>query len=357
MNAWLAWVWVLCLIATPAAHAGSAADWFSLATCRTGDRLVVSSAIAQDEGGLRCELTRYTFKDGATTVEPLSAECLQVGAPSPLDGGAAWPALDANGVVTWSDPACRPLRRVALRLDVRVVPARPTRSRLESAAGVPLRTSDFWREPLRRRVNVLGAGRVVGAFDVELQAPEIRLDGYDVGDRRHVLVAARWTFAHHEGAPVNDLGVQLVELDGSRLPPAGDDGGTQVVRGFDTLTAAERWREIARWQDAMAKGLEAMRAPQAIEARALATRRARQAALVGRRQFTAVLEACNRVAAASDDRSKRATLVEAVLALHAVTRPAEWPLAVEALDWSWSTCGDVVHADAAGAAWADGFSR
>lgn len=356
MGGWLARVWVLGLITTPAVHAGGA-DSFDLATCRSGNRLVVAAEISQDEAGPRCELTRYTLQSAATTVERLSDECAGARTESPADGGAAWPTIGTDGVWRWSDPTCRPLRRVALRLDVRVMPARPTRAQLQSAAGAPVRTSEFWREPLRRRVDVLGAGRSVGSFDVELQAPEILIDGYDVGDHRHLLLAVRWTFTHHEGAPVNELAVGLVPLDASRLPTAPDDGGTQVVRAFTTLGPAERWSELARWQGAVAKGLEAMRAPEAMKARSLAARRARQAALVGRRPIAAVLDACDRFAAVSDDRARRAALMEAVVALQVGTAPDDWPLVVEALDWGWSTCAEVVRSDARGAAWAEDFAR
>lgn len=356
MNAWLPGVWLFALAAPPVAHA-QGTDW-RVATCRTGSRLDVYSEVSQDEGGLKCWVTRFSSLARRTPkVEVLSQECL--GSLPSMDGGLRSPALDAQGEIDWGDPTCRPLQRVVPRLDARVVPARPTPAQLESldGSGLRLRTSEFWREPLHRRVEVRADGGVVGAFSVELQAPEVFLEGFDVGDGRHLLLAAHWTFAHHEGAPVGDLQVQLVPLDGARLPTARADAGPQVLLAYTALPPSARWNELARWEAAVATGLEARRSSLAKDARALAVRRARQAELVVGRQFSSVLHACDTYGSASADRLNQAALMDAVTALHAATRAVDWPLVVEALDWNWSTCGDLMRAQADGGSWVDDFVR
>lgn len=338
-------LWLFALAVSTTAHA-QGLDAFGLATCKTSRQLEVYAHLDQDEAGPRCELRRFTFSDGGVTAETRSSECLEL----PTTQGS-------SRTLDWVDAGCQPLRRVALRFDVKAVAGRPTPLQLEHSeqGGVPVRSEAFWQEPLHRRLEVSARGTRLAAVDVELQAPDVLLEAFDVGDGHHLLLAVRWTFAHSEGAPVSDQWFQLVRFDGSRLRSATDDAGVQVVRVVGALDALVRWRELARWQDSVATALEARRSARAKEARALSNRRTRQAALVERREFTSVLEACDAFAAASADETLRDALVAATARLHAATRPLDWPLVVEALDWSRSTCGDLVSTQPDAGAWTQDF--
>jgi hypothetical protein len=341
-------LWLFALATSPAS--GAERDDFGVCACRRGNTLDVWSQVSQDEGGTTTRFTRWNLADGGVKSEssgwpPPSPET------GPLtDGGLPWPRLTSTSSLDWGEAGCRPLRPVRLRLDARLVPAVPGAHELDALerdGTVRLRSEWLWGQPLERRLEVRIDGGVVTTLDLSLAAGEVALEGYDVGDRKHLLLAASWLFTHHEGAPVGDLAVWLAPIDASGFASARDGGASQtVVLPRGTPVDVSGWAEATRWAEVAAQGLEARHAPRAPQLRALANRRHRQQQLAATSAFLRAQSACAAsVTHATHSGPERwRPLVAAVFALRDSTRAAEWPLVVERLDWNSSSCGDALQA-------------
>lgn len=356
--------WLLALVLT-AAHA-QAED------CAPSDRVRVVSTCGSRTNvsvhsmdGAERTLTRFSLPTGS-----MERESRRWGDEASFDGGTTWPTLDRSLRVEWGDAGCRPLRRVALGLDATARPARPWREVLQwyertleyhwSPAG-PYEDSRFWFGDLRRQVEIRSDGGVLAAFNVTLRGnPNVELEGYDVGDGRHLLLAAWSGRGHFEGEPQWALDLDLLAIDASQFPST--RCGVQVVRGSDAnRSASTAWAEMASWAALVATELESKRSPQATAARHLATRVNRQARIVGQRAFTRATEACDAYTTSlgpptrQDLGAKAASLVKQTTALHLATEARDWPLTVEALEWGrgarGAPCAELVIQQADAGAW------
>ncbi|MBX7099816.1 MAG: hypothetical protein K1X89_19020 [Myxococcaceae bacterium] len=340
--------WVLSLAVSSLARAASPDD-FGVAACRRGNDLEVWTQISQDEGGTTTSRGRYSLRDGGQRWESLGWPPPPVEGGQLEDGGLVWPAMRNDGSLDWGDPGCASLRPVRLRLDGRLFPSPLSAdfiAALERDGLAQLRGSDLWRQPLERRLELSADGGVVARLDLSLARNDVTLEGYDVGDRRHLLLLATWIFSFNEGAPVPDLAVRLVPLDASSMRTARDGGEVLVVRLPGVRRDDDGWTEVTRLASAAAQALEARHSPRAAEFRALAKRRERQQVLARSRAFARAQAACTETAVnmSSAGPERWQPLVDAVFALHAATRPADWPLVVERLEWAQSTCGDALEA-------------
>lgn len=348
MTAGQRFAWVLGLVLLPLAHAASP-DGFGVSACRRGSTVDVWSEVSQDEGGTSTRRGQFALGDGGVRWESM-------GWPPPppqggqlQDGGLVWPALRDDGALDWGDAGCRSLRPVRLRLDARLAPAPLGPEALEAlqrhgAAALP--ALDLWARPLARRLELTVDGGVVATLDLSLAGTAVELEGYDVGDGRHLLLGARWTFTHNEGAPVGDLAVQLIRLDASAMRTAPDGGAVLTVRLPPSGARDDGWSELTRLTEAAAQALEARRSPRAPELRALASRRHRQQHLARSKAFAGAQAACTSMTldVTTAGPARWQPLVGALFALHDATRAADWPLVVERLDWSRSSCGDALAA-------------